>query len=94
MTTNKTVLAWLEEMKAMTKPEKVLWIDGSEEQLEALRKEAVETGEMIKLNQEIQAAREMAAKNMITYYENSRSWKITAPFRRVAKEVKKLRGRR
>ena len=52
MTTNKTVLAWLEEMKAMTKPEKVLWIDGSEEQLEALRKEAVETGEMIKLNQE------------------------------------------
>ena len=49
---------------------------------------------VIKLNQEIQAAREMAAKNMITYYENSRSWKITAPFRRVAKEVKKLRGRR
>ncbi len=52
MTDNKTVLAWLEEMKAMTKPENVMWIDGSEEQLEALRKEAVETGEMIKLNQE------------------------------------------
>ena len=39
-------------MKAMTQPDKVIWIDGSEEQLEALRKEAVETGEMIKLNQE------------------------------------------
>ncbi len=52
MTNNKTVLAWLEEMKAMTQPDKVIWIDGSEEQLEALRKEAVETGEMIKLNQE------------------------------------------
>ena len=52
MTTNKTVLAWLEEMKAMTKPDKVLWIDGSEEQLEQLRREAVETGEMIKLNEE------------------------------------------
>ena len=52
MTENKTVLAWLEEMKAMCQPDNVVWIDGSEEQLEALRAEAVETGEMIKLNQE------------------------------------------
>lgn len=50
MTENKTVLAWLEEMKAMCQPDNVVWIDGSEEQLEALRAEAVETGEMIKLN--------------------------------------------
>ena len=49
---DKTVLAWLEEMKAMCQPDNVVWIDGSEEQLEALRAEAVETGEMIKLNQE------------------------------------------
>ena len=47
MTENKTVLAWLEEMKAMCQPDNVVWIDGSEEQLEALRAEAVETGEMI-----------------------------------------------
>ncbi len=52
MTNNKKVLTWLEEMKALCKPEKVVWIDGSEEQLEALRAEAVATGEMIKLNQE------------------------------------------
>ena len=52
MTENKTVLAWLEEMKAMCQPDNVVWIDGSEEQLEALRAEAVKTGEMIKLNQE------------------------------------------
>ena len=52
MTENKTVLAWLEEMKAMCQPDNVVWIDGSEEQLEALRAEAVATGEMIKLNQE------------------------------------------
>ncbi len=52
MTENKKVLTWLEEMKALCKPEKVVWIDGSEEQLEALRAEAVATGEMIKLNQE------------------------------------------
>ena len=52
MTQNKKVLTWLEEMKALTKPEKVVWIDGSEEQLEALRAESVASGEMIKLNQE------------------------------------------
>ena len=52
MTTNKAVNQWLEEMIAMTKPAKIVWIDGSEEQLEALRAEAVSTGEMIKLNEE------------------------------------------
>lgn len=52
MTTNKSVLAWIEEMKNLLNPDKVVWIDGSEEQLEALRKEACEPGEMIKLNEE------------------------------------------
>lgn len=52
MTTNKKLLNWLEEMKALCKPSEVVWIDGSEEQLEALRAEAVASGEMIKLNQE------------------------------------------
>ena len=52
MTNNKTILAWIDEMKALVKPDQVVWIDGSEEQLEELRKEAVESGEMIKLNQE------------------------------------------
>ncbi len=52
MTNNKSVLAWLDEMKELVNPDKVVWIDGSEEQLEALRKEACTTGEMIKLNEE------------------------------------------
>ena len=52
MTNNKTVLSWIDEMKALVNPDQVVWIDGSEEQLEALRKEACETGELIKLNQE------------------------------------------
>lgn len=52
MTDNKFVLKWLEDMKELCKPDSVVWIDGSEEQLEALRAEAVSTGEMIKLNQE------------------------------------------
>ena len=53
MTKNKYVLSWIEEMKAMTQPDKVVWIDGSEEQAEALRAEACSTGEMIKLNEEL-----------------------------------------
>ena len=52
MTNNKTIVAWIDEMKALVNPDQVVWIDGSEEQLEELRKEAVESGEMIKLNQE------------------------------------------
>ena len=51
-TKNPTVLAWIEDMKALLTPDNVVFIDGSEEQLEALRAEACATGEMIKLNEE------------------------------------------
>ena len=39
-------------MIALTKPDNVVWIDGSDEQLQALRDEAISTGEMIELNQD------------------------------------------
>ena len=52
ITKNPNVLKWFEEMKALCKPDNVVWIDGSEAQLDALRQEAFRTGEMIKLNQE------------------------------------------
>ncbi|MBQ3866891.1 MAG: phosphoenolpyruvate carboxykinase (GTP) [Clostridia bacterium] len=52
MTNNQTVLKWIEEVKALVRPDRVMWITGEEDQLEALRKEAVATGEMIKLNEE------------------------------------------
>ena len=53
MTSNKSVLSWINEKIDLVKPEKVVWIDGSEEQIEALRAEACSTGEMIKLNQDL-----------------------------------------
>jgi len=53
MTKNKYVLSWIDEMAAMTQPDKIVWIDGTEAQAEALRAEACSTGEMIKLNQEL-----------------------------------------
>ncbi|MBQ3124239.1 MAG: phosphoenolpyruvate carboxykinase (GTP) [Clostridia bacterium] len=52
MTNNKTVLAWIKEMADMCQPDQQVWIDGSDEQIEALRAEAVATGEMMKLNDE------------------------------------------
>ncbi len=53
MTTNKTVLAWIDEMKALVNPDNVVFIDGSEEQIEKLRAEAVAIGELEKLNEEL-----------------------------------------
>ncbi len=52
LTQNKTVIDWIEEKIALVSPDEVMWIDGSEEQLDALRAKACETGEMIKLNEE------------------------------------------
>ena len=52
LTKNPNVLKWLDEMVALTTPDEVVWIDGSEEQLKALRDEAIATGEMEELNQE------------------------------------------
>lgn len=49
---NRKVIDWVKECADLTKPKEILWIDGSEKQLEALRKEACETGELIKLNEE------------------------------------------
>ena len=37
MTANKSVLSWINEKIDLVKPDKVVWIDGSDEQIEALR---------------------------------------------------------
>ena len=52
MTKNESVIKWIEEMKKIVNPKNVVWIDGSEHQLEELRKEACKKGELIELNQE------------------------------------------
>jgi phosphoenolpyruvate carboxykinase (GTP) len=52
LTTNKTVLDWIQKQVELVKPDNIVWIDGSKEQVEELRAEAVSTGELIKLDQE------------------------------------------
>ncbi|MBR3962981.1 MAG: phosphoenolpyruvate carboxykinase (GTP) [Oscillospiraceae bacterium] len=52
MTQNPHVLKWIEEMKELVKPDKVVWVTEGEEQIKALRAEAVATGLMEELNPE------------------------------------------
>ncbi|MEN8904893.1 MAG: phosphoenolpyruvate carboxykinase (GTP) [Clostridiales bacterium] len=53
MYSNIAVKKWVEEMAKLTKPDNIVWLDGSEEEKERLEKEACEvTGELAKLDQE------------------------------------------
>jgi len=52
MYNNKNVQNWVEEMAKLTKPDKIVWLDGSEEERERLTNEAISTNELIELNQE------------------------------------------
>lgn len=52
-TKNTHILSWIDEMAAITQPDRIVWIDGSEQQLEELRALAVQDGTMYKLNQEL-----------------------------------------
>lgn len=53
MTKNKKVLKFVEDSAALAQPDKIVWIDGSEAQRDALRAEAVASGEILKLNEEL-----------------------------------------
>ena len=50
LTNNKAVLSWIDEMTAITKPDKIVWITGEEDQISELREQAVREGILIKLN--------------------------------------------
>ncbi len=52
MTENKYVKQWVAEMAELTAPDAVVWITGEEDQTEKLRQQAMQTGEIIKLNQD------------------------------------------
>jgi len=53
MTSNKKLLAWVDEMAAICKPDKVHWCDGSQEEYNKLAKILVEKGTFIKLNENL-----------------------------------------
>lgn len=53
MTTNKKVLEFVDSRVKLCQPDNVVWIDGSEELYDKLTKQALATGEIIKLNEEL-----------------------------------------
>ena len=52
-TDNRYVTQWVSEMAKMCTPDKILWIDGTRQQIDALHEEAFRTGELVKLNDEL-----------------------------------------
>ena len=52
MTENKALLSWIDEMAALTTPDKIVWVTEGEKQIEALKEEAVAAGLMERLNEE------------------------------------------
>jgi phosphoenolpyruvate carboxykinase (GTP) len=53
MTSNKSLLIWVEEMAGLCKPDKIHWCDGSEEEYDRLAKILVAKGTFQKLNENI-----------------------------------------
>ena len=52
LTSNPTLLAWVNEMAALTKPDRIVWCDGTPEEKTKLTAEAVEQKVLEPLNQE------------------------------------------
>jgi phosphoenolpyruvate carboxykinase (GTP) len=50
---NEDLLTWVKQMAALTKPDAIHWVDGSQEEYEALCAQMVERGTFIKLNQDV-----------------------------------------
>ena len=53
LTKNKKVLDFVAESAALGQPDKIVWIDGSASQIKQLKEEAVKSGELIKLNENL-----------------------------------------
>lgn len=49
---NQKLLSWIEEMKALCKPERVYWCDGSQQEYDRLCEEMVQSGMLVRLNPE------------------------------------------
>jgi len=56
LTKNEHLLKWVKKMAALTQPDAIHWVDGSQAEYEALCAQMVESGTFIKLNQKLRPA--------------------------------------
>ncbi len=61
--TNTSVIEWVQEVALMTKPDQVIWCDGSSGELESLLDQLVASGTLIKLNQSLRPNSYLARTN-------------------------------
>ncbi len=50
--TNRSLLAWVDEVSVLCQPDQVHWCDGSQEEYDALCEQMVESGTFLRLNPE------------------------------------------
>ncbi len=53
LSTNKHLLKWVEKMAELTKPDSIHWVNGSQEEYDALCAQMVGSGTLTKLNQDL-----------------------------------------
>ena len=53
LTKNKKIIDFVETCAQLAQPDNIVWIDGSASQIKALKEEAVKSGELIKLNEDL-----------------------------------------
>ena len=53
LTKNEHLLRWVEKMAELTQPARIHWVDGSQEEFDQLAEEMVQSGTLIRLNQEL-----------------------------------------
>jgi phosphoenolpyruvate carboxykinase (GTP) len=53
MVSNGKVKQWVNEMVKLCRPDRVVWCDGSEEERKRLEAEAILTGELTELNEDV-----------------------------------------
>ena len=62
-TTNARLIAWVEEIAAITKPDTIVWADGSQAEWDRLTQQLVDAGTFIRLNPEIRPNSFLARSN-------------------------------
>ena len=62
-TTNTALLAWVEEVAALTTPDRVVWCDGSQEEWTRLTDQLVEGGTLTRLNPQLRPNSFLARSN-------------------------------